>query len=167
MKLKVKLDILDSDGNAEYDYEENYCMEVKDAPDDIAGEFRQRVKKAVIEVAKTDVEMARYIVENLGYADSHKEDHFDSFEEYFDYCGGEKNRDYFPFMLDGKPLAKRPAGAVGKPFSLIFGNEAAGLPESFKNVGNPVRIMHSGNVDSLNLPVAAAIGIYTFAGGKY
>ena len=92
---------------------------------------------------------------------------FDSFEEYFDYCGGEKNRDYFPFMLDGKPLAERPAGTDGKPFSLIFGNEAAGLPESFKNVGNPVRIMHSGNVDSLNLPVAAAIGIYTFAGGKY
>ena len=56
---------------------------------------------------------------------------------------------------------------IPEVYSLIFGNEAAGLPESFKNVGNPVRIMHAGNVDSLNLPVAAAIGIYTFAGGKY
>ena len=104
---------------------------------------------------------------------------FDSFEEYFERCGGETDRDYYPFMLDGEPLGNLRAGDRnvhagfgekghdGRPFSLIFGNEAAGLPESFKNVGRPVRIMHSGDVDSLNLPVAVAIGIYTFAGGKY
>ncbi|MBO4364383.1 MAG: hypothetical protein J5912_08390, partial [Clostridia bacterium] len=98
---------------------------------------------------------------------------FDSFEEYFERCGGETARDYYPFMLDGEPLVNLRAGdgnvyaGAGRPFSLIFGNEAAGLPESFKNVGRPVRIMHSGDVDSLNLPVAVAIGIYTFAGGKY
>lgn len=47
-----------------------------------------------------------------------------------------------------------------KPFSLIFGNEATGLPEEFLNICNPVRIMHSQEIDSLNLPIAATIAMY-------
>lgn len=44
-----------------------------------------------------------------------------------------------------------------KPYSLIFGNEATGLPDSFADFTNPVRIMHTSDIDSLNLPIAAAI----------
>jgi len=45
---------------------------------------------------------------------------------------------------------------------LIFGNEGAGLPAEFSQLGQPVRIPHSNDIDSLNLSVAAAIGMYAF-----
>jgi TrmH family RNA methyltransferase len=48
-------------------------------------------------------------------------------------------------------------------FSLIFGNEAGGLEKSFLKVGQAIQIPQTAEVDSLNLAVAAAIGVYTFA----
>ena len=48
------------------------------------------------------------------------------------------------------------------PFSLIFGNEAAGLPVEFASVGQSVRIRHTDSIDSLNLSLAAGIGLYEF-----
>jgi TrmH family RNA methyltransferase len=45
-------------------------------------------------------------------------------------------------------------------FSLIFGNEAAGLPPEFSSVGTSVIIPHSDRIDSLNLPIAASIAMY-------
>jgi len=91
---------------------------------------------------------------------------YDTFEEYFnEYCK-ESNRELFPFMLNGKPLSGFSA-PKDKPFSLIMGNEAAGLPKSFENVGTPVRIMHADTVDSLNLPIATAMGIFWARGDKY
>ena len=53
------------------------------------------------------------------------------------------------------------------PTSLIFGNESAGLPAEFAGVGDPVRIVHLDTVDSLNLPSAAAIGIFYFTAGRF
>ena len=43
-----------------------------------------------------------------------------------------------------------------------MGNEGSGLPPEFARMGQPVRIPHSGEIDSLNLAVAAAIGMYAF-----
>ncbi len=66
----------------------------------------------------------------------------------------------FPFMLDGAlppDEAKKEA-----PFSLIFGNEGTGLPPEFAAFGQPIRIPHSNAIDSLNLSIAAAIGMYEF-----
>ena len=48
-------------------------------------------------------------------------------------------------------------------WTLIFGNEGSGLPPEFSRLGQPVRIPSSNKVDSLNLSIAAAIGIYAFA----
>ena len=45
-------------------------------------------------------------------------------------------------------------------YSLVFGNEATGLPEEFANTGTPVVIPHLKGIDSLNLPVAAGIAMY-------
>lgn len=45
-------------------------------------------------------------------------------------------------------------------FSLVFGNEAKGLPEEFASIGTPVVIPHLKGIDSLNLPVAAGIAMY-------
>ena len=69
----------------------------------------------------------------------------------------------YPFMLDASvPLAEAAAGRK-EPFALIMGNEGSGLPAAFARLGQPVRIPHNGEIDSLNLSVAAAIGMYAFA----
>lgn len=84
---------------------------------------------------------------------------FNSFEEYQKEYG---NHDFFPFMLDGDRSLTIENCPHSDLYSLIFGNEASGLPDSFKNVGQSIFIPQSQDVDSLNLTIAAGIGIYTF-----
>ena len=52
-------------------------------------------------------------------------------------------------------------------FSLIFGNEAAGLPQEFAGIGTSVVIPHSDKIDSLNLPVAAGTAMYEATKGRF
>ena len=68
----------------------------------------------------------------------------------------------YPFMLDGAVQMDDAAAKASHPCALIFGNEGAGLPAEFQQIGRPVRIPSSGEVDSLNLAIAAAIGMYAF-----
>ncbi len=68
----------------------------------------------------------------------------------------------YPFMLDGAVSLDAAAETARRPCALIFGNEGAGLPPAFQRIGQPVRIPSSDEVDSLNLAVAAAIGMYEF-----
>ena len=88
---------------------------------------------------------------------------YDRFEDYQREMG---ERAYYPFMLDASELMpevlKRP---VPIRRTLIFGNEGTGLPPEFAGLGQPVRIPSNEKVDSLNLAVAAAIGIYAFQTG--
>lgn len=95
--------------------------------------------------------------------------YFNSFKEYTEMA--DSRRAMIPFMLDGAPINKtaadyrtrKQAAAEEKlPFSLIFGNESSGLPQEFLRVGTPARILHRNTVDSLNLPMAVGIGLYTF-----
>ncbi|HOG00556.1 MAG: putative RNA methyltransferase [Firmicutes bacterium ADurb.Bin248] len=70
----------------------------------------------------------------------------------------------FPFMPNGAlelGRGRRPA----EPFTLVFGNEATGLDARFSRIGTSVRIPQTELVDSLNLAVAAAIGMYAFSRG--
>lgn len=80
---------------------------------------------------------------------------FDSFEEYINACG---NREIVPFMLNGDPF-KQKKFERGAKYSLVFGNEATGLPQDYSRFG-AVRIEQSEKVDSLNLSVAASIALY-------
>ena len=66
----------------------------------------------------------------------------------------------YPFMLKGSVPLSQAAVSPQRPFSLIFGNEGTGLPDEFLDYGTPVRIPHSSKIDSLNLSIAAAIGMY-------
>lgn len=85
---------------------------------------------------------------------------YDSFEEYREQAG---ERDYYPFMLDASvPLRKALEGRISARRTLVFGNEGRGLPPEFAGIGQPVRIPSNGKVDSLNLAIAAGIGIYAF-----
>lgn len=102
---------------------------------------------------------------SMGAVFSLNVEHFDSFAEY--ETEFKKDRKFYPFMLDGRPMSSVTPDASGPPVSLIFGNESSGLPGSFSKVGEPVRIVHLDTVDSLNLPSAAAIGIYYFTSKRF
>ena len=82
-------------------------------------------------------------------------EYFSSFDEYQENNGG---REIYPFMLDAETSLHNLA-PKGR-YSLVFGNEATGLPEEFANTGTPVVIPHLKGIDSLNLPVAAGIAMY-------
>ncbi len=84
---------------------------------------------------------------------------YDSFHEYRTEF---PERILYPFMLD----ASVPLGEICEiptVFSLIFGNEGSGLPAEFAEMGQAVRIESNDKVDSLNLAVAAGIGIWHFS----
>ena len=87
---------------------------------------------------------------------------FDSFD---DYRAAFPERPLYPFMLDGSKPLDQVAAQAQKPFSLVFGNEAAGLPARFAQLGQSVRIPQSDEIDSLNLAVAVSVGSYAFMRG--
>ena len=68
----------------------------------------------------------------------------------------------YPFMLKGSVGLDQLQRDKGELYSLIFGNEATGLPASFASLGQPVRIPQSDAIDSLNLSVAVSIAAYAF-----
>lgn len=89
---------------------------------------------------------------------------YDSFEAYEAEHPG---RTLYPFMLDGsRSLPDVLAEDVPANWTLVFGNEGSGLPPEFAKMGQPVRIPSNEKIDSLNLSIAAAIGIYGFAQKK-
>ncbi|KKS17263.1 MAG: RNA methyltransferase, TrmH family [candidate division WWE3 bacterium GW2011_GWC1_41_7] len=84
-----------------------------------------------------------------------KFEYFDSFDQYVKRFTG---HNLYPFVLHGKNKLKDIT--FNKPFTLIFGKESSGLSSNFSNIGTSVYIPHSKNIDSLNLHVAASIGMY-------
>ena len=90
--------------------------------------------------------------------------YYDSWEQYAS-SEGAGNRHFYPFMLDGSTLLHKTK--IEKPFSLVMGNEATGLPPEFSKIGCPVRIEHSHGIDSLNLPIATSIGLYEATKGDF
>ena len=92
---------------------------------------------------------------SMGAAASVRAEVFSSFEE---YAAKFPSNHLYPFMLDGS--TKLHETVIEKPFSLIMGNEATGLPSGFSRIGRPIRIDHSDAIDSLNITIAASIGLY-------
>lgn len=87
---------------------------------------------------------------------------YDKFEDYRGECGA---RELYPFMLDGAKPLNQVAANRGEPYSMIFGNEAAGLPAEFAHIGQSTIIPQSNEIDSLNLAVAVSVGAYAFTNG--
>lgn len=86
------------------------------------------------------------------------------FSNYSDYQNSP--REAFAFMLDGNAKTLNDAAPTSTNYSLIFGNEAAGLPADFSQLATPIFIPQGPNVDSLNLSVAASIAMYEFSHKK-
>ncbi|MCC7289863.1 TrmH family RNA methyltransferase [bacterium] len=86
---------------------------------------------------------------------------FRHFDSYTDYLETYPKREQYLLMLK----ASKDIGEVSfqKPFSLVLGNESAGLPDDYAKFGVPVHIPHSHEIDSLNLSVAAGIALYLSA----
>jgi RNA methyltransferase, TrmH family len=80
--------------------------------------------------------------------------YFDTFDDYarqFDHA-------LYPFITG---TANTPQNTrFDAPYSLIFGNESAGLPDEYRSVGTPVGIPITESVDSLNLSIAVGIALY-------
>ena len=87
--------------------------------------------------------------------------YFNSFDEYQDFAS---RREIFPFMLDGRVLLNEVT--VPEKYSLVFGNEATGLPAEYQQYGTSVLIQQLNTIDSLNLDNAVSIGIYEFTRGR-
>ncbi len=81
--------------------------------------------------------------------------YYGSIEEYLkDFS----NHHIYTFMLDGAKDIRQVK--FEEPFSMVQGSESSGLPRDFKNLGQSVYIPQSKDIDSLNLSVATAIGLW-------
>lgn len=84
--------------------------------------------------------------------------YFDTFEAYravFDHP-------LYLFMTDGEVSLSD--ATFQSPFTLVFGSESSGLPESYRALGTRISIPHNRAIDSLNLSVAIGIGLYAARG---
>ncbi len=68
-------------------------------------------------------------------------------------------------MLDGK-VNLQDVGISDRNYSLVFGNEATGLPAEYHEYGTSVFIEQLNTVDSLNLDNAVSIAVYQFVNMK-
>ncbi len=92
-----------------------------------------------------------------------------NFRQYYSFAEYRQNfhrHELFTFMLNGERTLTLEECPKAELFSLIFGNEATGLDESFLRVGTSVFIPQTPDVDSLNLTIAVGIGAYIFMGNK-
>lgn len=83
---------------------------------------------------------------------------FEYFESIQEYIAKYSRRNIYPFMLDGAKDIREVK--FEEPFSMIQGNESKGLPKEFGELGQSIYIPNSDKVDSLNLSVATAIGLW-------
>ncbi len=84
---------------------------------------------------------------------------FESFEE---YRSRYKKQEVFTFMLNGENTLEVQNCPKTELFSLVFGNEATGLDDSYLLAGTSVCIPQSPEVDSLNITIAVGIGAFLF-----
>lgn len=85
---------------------------------------------------------------------------FDSFPDYLATHGA--GRSVYPFMLDGARVLTPESCPAVPCYTLVFGNEATGLPPVYQSYGQSLFIPQSPAVDSLNLAVSVAIGSFLF-----
>ena len=86
--------------------------------------------------------------------------YYDAFEDYRRQFPQQR---LYSFMLKGRTALKQIPGRPDGPFSLVFGNEATGLPDEFLDYGESVLIRHSRQIDSLNLSIAFGIAAHWFS----
>lgn len=114
------------------------------------------IKNLVIIEPAVDIFNPKVVRASMGAIFNVNFKYFKSFDEYKE----KTNNKFYPFMLKGSTSLSKVEKT--SPYTLIFGNEATGLDDSYLEVGTPIIIMHSNNIDSLNLDNAASIAVYEF-----
>lgn len=93
-------------------------------------------------------------------------EYFDRIEDYLERFP--ENERYAFMLTSSRPLTEVEKNMDDKKtYSLVFGNEATGLPDEYADFCTGVRIVHSKNIDSLNLPMAAGIAMYEFTKSRW
>jgi TrmH family RNA methyltransferase len=87
---------------------------------------------------------------------------FCQYQSFTEYQQQFSQHEIFTFMLNGENTLTLKDCPKVELFSLVFGNEATGLDNSFLKVGTSIFIPQSPDVDSLNLTIAVGIGAYVF-----
>lgn len=109
-----------------------------------------------------DVFHPKVVRSSMGALFRLRHQYFESFE---DYRSRNPNQEVFTFMLNGEnqlTVENCPKPAL---FSLVFGNEATGLDDSYLSAGTSIIIPQSPEVDSLNLTIAVGVGTFLFTRG--
>ena len=91
---------------------------------------------------------------------------FQYFEDFKEYSAAyaSRTRALYPFMTGGSQSLHE--ARFEHPLTLIFGNESAGLPGYYQEVGKTITIPQSNKIDSLNLPIAVGVALYEEAKGN-
>ena len=90
-------------------------------------------------------------------------EYFDSID---DYIKRFNDHTLYSFMLNATTKLKD-ISVVNKKYSLIFGNEASGLPSNYLDFTNSIIIPKTNDIDSFNLPIAASIAMYKFTENNF
>jgi len=85
-------------------------------------------------------------------------EYFDTIEDYLKKFG---DRKLYSFMLDANEKLQTASIPTGK-YSLIFGNEAHGLDDKYKDFTTLLLIPLTKEIDSFNLPISVGIALYEF-----
>ena len=117
------------------------------------------IKNIAIISPAVDVFHPKTIRASMGALFRVKHKYYDSFEA---YQAEFPNHEIFCFMLNADRQLTVKNCPKPSLFSLVFGNEATGLPEEYKEKGTSIIIPQTEDVDSLNLTIAVGIGTYLF-----
>lgn len=88
------------------------------------------------------------------------------YESFEDYRSQFNRHEIYTFMLNGENTLTLNNCPKAELYSLVFGNEATGLDDSYLKAGTSIMIPQSPYVDSLNLTIAVGIGAYVFTNQK-
>lgn len=115
---------------------------------------------AIIGTACADIWNPKAVRASMGATFQLNVEFFADFPSYLEKYGS--GREIFPFMLDGGTVLTPESCPRSQCYTLVFGNEASGLPPEFQQYGRSLFINQSPAVDSLNLAVSVAIGTFLF-----
>lgn len=85
-----------------------------------------------------------------------------SFQSFGEYREQYRAHEVFCFMLNADRTLTIADCPKAELFSLVFGNEATGLDDSYLTQGTSIIIPQSDEVDSLNVTIAAGIAMFLF-----
>lgn len=117
------------------------------------------IKNIAIITPAADIFNPKVIRASMGAIFKLKIQLFDSFEAYKDRF---KNNKIYTFCLDGSQYLQQTEVDNSHFYSLVFGNEATGLPQYVADMGTKIKIKQSKDVDSFNLAISVAMAEYHF-----